>query len=577
MIDDMSDCLFVAISQSGTTTDTNRTVDLLRSRGAAVLAIVNRRHSDLTERVDGVLYTSDGRDVEMSVASTKAFYSQIAAGILLGEALAAAAGVLDADRSNALLRSLQDLPNQMRTLLGREDEIASAARKHAPQRRHWAIVGNGRNKIAAEEIRIKLSELCYKSIACDATEDKKHIDLSSEPLILVCAAGLEGGNASDVAKEVEIYAAHKACPIVIAQDGDEAWRAAAAILRTPEVHPDLAFILSTMVGHLFGYHAAQAIDDLARPLRDARRAIEIGALAPPQGDLRDELAKQIGGPFQQYLDGLRTGRYNGALEASTASRLALLFRYAMRIMPLEFFPDDFGRAGTPGAAIEELTNALSDGVEELARPIDAIKHQAKTVTVGISRGDEALLAVPAVRVVLEAGVARERVAYRDLKVLQALDAGIHEVAGYTRYAIDGASNGGTIRVLSRGGLAESIPSRTQENKALRGTKNTVAMEKRVLVAVGRSDQRPIVLVPEIAHGACVGIVLLHATFRDDLDSSTMRAVLSGYRNRYALIRDALAEANVEFEDEDLTRLGVLPLLTEPVLVLADKLAAARKS
>ena len=38
----------------------------------------------------------------------------------------------------------------------------------APSRRYWAIVGNGGNRIAAEEIRIKLSELCYKSIACDA-------------------------------------------------------------------------------------------------------------------------------------------------------------------------------------------------------------------------------------------------------------------------------------------------------------------------------------------------------------------------------------------------------------------------
>ncbi|MHC4449871.1 MAG: SIS domain-containing protein, partial [Planctomycetota bacterium] len=61
LVDDMSDHLFVAISQSGTTTDTNPTVDLLRARGAAVIGIVNRRHSDLTERVDGVLYTSDGR------------------------------------------------------------------------------------------------------------------------------------------------------------------------------------------------------------------------------------------------------------------------------------------------------------------------------------------------------------------------------------------------------------------------------------------------------------------------------------------------------------------------------------
>ena len=46
----MSDTLVVAISQSGTTTDTNRTVDLARARGAAVLAIVNRRNSDLVDR-----------------------------------------------------------------------------------------------------------------------------------------------------------------------------------------------------------------------------------------------------------------------------------------------------------------------------------------------------------------------------------------------------------------------------------------------------------------------------------------------------------------------------------------------
>src|SRR5207244_5458242 len=77
--DDMRDTIVVAISQSGTTTDTNRTVDLARARGAVVIAIVNRRQSDLVDKSDGVLYTSDGRDVEMSVASTKAFYAQLAA------------------------------------------------------------------------------------------------------------------------------------------------------------------------------------------------------------------------------------------------------------------------------------------------------------------------------------------------------------------------------------------------------------------------------------------------------------------------------------------------------------------
>ena len=88
MESDMSDVLVVAVSQSGTTTDTNRTVDLARERGAQVVGIVNRRGSDLTDKANGVLYTSDGRDVEMSVASTKAFYSQIAAGFLLATAIA---------------------------------------------------------------------------------------------------------------------------------------------------------------------------------------------------------------------------------------------------------------------------------------------------------------------------------------------------------------------------------------------------------------------------------------------------------------------------------------------------------
>ena len=52
-------------------------------RGATIIAIVNRRQSDITTKSDGVFYTSDGRDIEMSVASTKAFYSQIVAGHVL--------------------------------------------------------------------------------------------------------------------------------------------------------------------------------------------------------------------------------------------------------------------------------------------------------------------------------------------------------------------------------------------------------------------------------------------------------------------------------------------------------------
>ena len=261
---DMSDTLAIAVSQSGTTTDTNTTVDLLRGRGAAVLGIVNRRASDLVDKADGILYTSDGRDVEMSVASTKAFYAQVAAGALLACAITEAAGVGTDQRRHELLTSLRTVPAAMQDVLGRRDTIADAARRFAPTKRYWAVVGNGPNHVAAEEVRIKLSELCYKSIASDVTEDKKHIDLSSEPLIFVCAAGLAGSTADDVSKETAIFRAHKATPIVVADDGETRF-ASAATVHVPPVDPALGFVLSAMVGHLFGYEAALAIDASAKP------------------------------------------------------------------------------------------------------------------------------------------------------------------------------------------------------------------------------------------------------------------------------------------------------------------------
>ena len=230
-----------------------------------------------------MLYTSDGRDVEMSVASTKAFYAQVAAGILLACGLADVVGAPRREARSDLLRGLRELPDAMQAVLAERGSIAEAAQRLAPAR-YWAVVGNGLNRVAAEEARIKLSELCYKSIACDATEDKKHIDLSSEPLILVCAAGLSGSNADDVAKEVAIYRAHKAAPIVIASDGDERFNAAQAVISVPSVHPSLAFVLSAMAGHRFAYEAALAIDAQARPLREARAAIEAAVEAEVSDD-----------------------------------------------------------------------------------------------------------------------------------------------------------------------------------------------------------------------------------------------------------------------------------------------------
>ncbi|NNE12333.1 MAG: SIS domain-containing protein, partial [Ilumatobacter sp.] len=562
---DMSDTLAIAVSQSGTTTDTNRTVDLLRARGAAVIGIVNRRGSDLVDKADGVLYTSDGRDVEMSVASTKAFYAQVAAGALLACAVTDAAGLGSDQRRHELLTGLQTLPIAMAAVLDRRADIADAARRLAPSKRYWAVVGNGPNTVAAEEVRIKLSELCYKSIAADVTEDKKHIDLSSEPLIIVCAAGLQGSTADDVAKETAIFRAHKATPIVIADEG-EARFSAAAPLSVPPVDPALGFVLSAMAGHLFGYEAALAIDATARPLREVRELVEraVGDLEGGEAVLqavRDELPPLA----RRFLDGLRDHVYDGHLEASTAVRIAGLLRDTMSTNPVETFSASSGQVGTPVALIDALVAALTHGIEELTRPVDAIKHQAKTVTVGISRSDEGVLDRALVQATLAAGAGRDVLSYRTLKVLADLDPAIAEVTGFTRYRIDAD----TISIVDRGGISRELRSRVDVDSRLVGTKHRVASNREVLVARGRRDGRIVIFVPEVKADACTGITLLHVRLHDRLPADVMRGVLQGYDSRYDRLVDWVSETEGDF---DPTRLGELPvddLLIAPISETAD--------
>jgi glucosamine--fructose-6-phosphate aminotransferase (isomerizing) len=572
LVDDMSDVLVVAISQSGTTTDTNRTSDLARARGAAVIAVVNRRNSDLTDKADGVLYTSDGRDVEMAVPSTKAFYAQIAAGFLLALAIAEEACGVDRAVVTELLAALRALPEAMATVLEQRESIARIAQQLAPPRRYWAVVGNGLNRIAAAEVRVKASELCYKSISFDITEDKKHIDLSAEPLVLVCAAGLSGSNADDVAKEIAIYRAHRAAPIVIATEGEHRFGAALEVIPVPSTHESLGFVLSAMAGHLFGYEAALAIDASARPLREARAAVQATVSNLPAGhDVLQRLEDAIALPATQFLDGVRSGYYDGHLEAGTAVRIASLLRYATGIVPLDAYQVEHGKVGTPSTLVDDLIAALTRGIEELTRPVDAIKHQAKTVTVGISRSDEELLQVALAREVLAAGASRDALSYRAQRTLVALDPAVVQVVGFTRYRIEGDvdADDATVQVVDRGGISLDLRSRTDEDPRLVGTKHRVATQREVTVARGRRDGRTVVIVPEVKDNETVGLTLLHVKFIDTLPAEVARTVLQGYQGRYGALRDAVTETSPTFDDSVLGTVDLVDLLTQPVYVLAD--------
>ncbi|MYF96535.1 MAG: SIS domain-containing protein [Holophagales bacterium] len=566
---DMHDTLVVAVSQSGTTTDTLRTVNLAQRRGARAIAIVNRRNSDLADRADGVLYTSDGRDVEMSVASTKAFYSQIAAGMLLAVAIAdqVAGGPDERPAADRLLRELRNLPGAMERTLALRPAIAAAAREYAPRLRDWSVVGNGLDRIAAEEIRIKLSELCYKAIACDATEDKKHIDLSSEPLILVCATGVQGSTAADTRKEIDVYRAHRATPIVIASEG-AAFPSAAAVIEVPEVPPELSFVLATVVGHLFGYHAALAIDDLARPLRAIRTALD-DVVAGGKARRVARLREMAGAEIDAVREGLAGGRYDGNLHVGRAVRLAVAI-------------DGLIGAGGGGEerALAELRGGLTPAIDDLTRHIDTIKHQAKTVTVGISRHDQTLGRMSLAAATHQAGSPPESISAEDRETMSALDPFVDQVLGYVRYRLRAGGDGpppgddATIRVLRAGGLCRDLQSRTVRQPLLQGTKYAVAVEGRLMAARGRTDGRVFIVVPEFTAGEVTALVLIHVRFEERADAPAMRRLLSDYRERYDGLRDHVLRKAPDFDDRLLAELPVEDLLIDPVAQLAERWRSA---
>ena len=362
----MSGCLVIAITQSGTTTDTNRAVSMARSRGAHLIAIVNRRQSDITTKVDGVFYTSDGRDIEMSVASTKAFYSQITAGYILALFMAQVLEALSGEEIARELANLQRAPRLMQKVIAGREAIKASAWDLVRRKKYWAVVGSGTNKVASDEIRIKLSELCYKTISSDIIEDKKHIDLSSEPLILVCAAGTPDLVLDDIVKDVAIFNAHASSVVVIADEGEKRFqRIAESVIPVPRSTFPLSVILNTLAGHIWGYYAACSLDAQSAAFKAFRS--NLAEVMRSQDSRSVSLFESIGDSdlsravddFSSLFNSWRRAGMLSTMNVETASDIALLLKYAVGKLPVEDFWTEFGErtvTASPRAAAQPSNN-----------------------------------------------------------------------------------------------------------------------------------------------------------------------------------------------------------------------------
>ncbi|WP_035241738.1 SIS domain-containing protein [Desulfobacter vibrioformis] len=570
----MEDTLVVAISQSGTTTDTNRTVDMVRAHGARCLAIVNRRDSDLTFKVDGVLYTSSGRDIEMSVASTKAFYSQITAGALLGLHLAALLNARNEEYINEQIRALLELPAKMKTVLGMREEIKACADRLAISKNYWATVGSGANKTSADEIRIKLSELCYKTISSDFVEDKKHIDLSSEPLIIICAAGTRESVLGDIIKDTAIFHAHKACPIVITTQGEDRFDLyAKAVFKIPEVQEHFAPILNTLVGHIWGYYAALAINDKSKFLYEERLKIEdtIEAFKRLGHDdyevlLDNKFTETVAAFYNQFSQKRRQGEFPSAIGLNTVSNITLLLKYLSGRLPVSDFEMDFGVKGTPPNMLSTFFTTMNQAINIMARPVDAIKHQAKTVTVGTSRISERFEGI-LFDALAEHNIQIPLITNTNVLVLKNLQEIISEVKGALLYRITGLSLLGKVTtdtridVVSKTGILANESSRVETDHRLKGTKNIIVREGNVYIGKGRKDNRSILVIPVLSSSPTSPNIIefllsLNIAFKSTQEVTLLKKI-KALGGKYTRLKDWILESkNVAWDDKYLNLVDI---------------------
>ena len=165
----------IVISQSGETADTLAAMRLAKQAGAFTIAIVNVVSSTIAREADGVLYTWAGP--EISVATTKAYSTQLAACYLLATEFARVRGTLADGQYENLVVELEALPEKIEKTLADKERIQWFASKYANAKDAF-FIGRGLDYAVALEGSLKFKEISYIHSEAFAAGEMKHGPIS---------------------------------------------------------------------------------------------------------------------------------------------------------------------------------------------------------------------------------------------------------------------------------------------------------------------------------------------------------------------------------------------------------------
>ena len=164
--------LLITLSQSGETADTLAALRLAKEKGyMAALTICNVAGSSLVRESDLAFMTRAG--VEVGVASTKAFTTQLAALLMLVTALGKVKDHISAEKEQEIIKAMQSLPAEIEKALAFDTEIEALAEDFA-EKHHALFLGRGAFYPIAVEASLKLKEISYIHAEAYAAGELKH-------------------------------------------------------------------------------------------------------------------------------------------------------------------------------------------------------------------------------------------------------------------------------------------------------------------------------------------------------------------------------------------------------------------
>ena len=247
------DSLLLLVSQSGETADTVAALEVGRRQGARTVSICNVVDSSLARKSDGVFYTHAGP--EISVASTKAFTTQLTALYLLAVRLGQLNGQLRPEAATRLLEDAARLPGWIEAALKIEEPIAELAHglSHAGD---VLYLGRGINYPIALEGALKLKEISYIHAEGYPAGEMKHGPIAlideSMPVVMLLPRDHYFRKTLGNLKEVEARGGN----VVIVTDEPDQSMASKSTLVVPKVPYHLAPVVLTIPLQLLAYHVA---------------------------------------------------------------------------------------------------------------------------------------------------------------------------------------------------------------------------------------------------------------------------------------------------------------------------------